>query len=150
MTRDIGEVFEYRGVKLQVVENTGCTRCYFKNDCHNQNRPDRNIIGLCGVTNTCDKISRIFTKLEEEKDMTLIPGKHYVKVNDGRLGVVMDCGIIFKEKSLHKRNIRKDLTSIWKVDDIIEIFEWDSSQNISFSFGNPETLKSIWIRQKLN
>ena len=79
--------------------------------------------------------------------MNLIPGKHYVKTRDGRFGVVMDCGVVFQKGSLHIGNIYEDLTSLWNSDDIIEIFQWDSSLNISFYFDDPKTLKSIWKRE---
>ena len=31
MERAIGDIFDYEGVKLKVIENVGCSGCYFDN-----------------------------------------------------------------------------------------------------------------------
>lgn len=45
-TRPIGEIFEWRGVKLQVVEHKTCQGCYFCDDAGCLNY--RHVTGYCG------------------------------------------------------------------------------------------------------
>lgn len=71
MERKIGEEFEYNGVRLKVVEEYGCDKCYFR---HLKYYPGAcsssehyNIHGCCNVSRN-DKKSVQFVKVEEMKD----------------------------------------------------------------------------------
>lgn len=63
-TREIGETFEWRGVKLQVVENEHCADCYFCGDkgCLNY----RSDTGYCGEYTRGDHKSIIFKRINEK------------------------------------------------------------------------------------
>ena len=67
LERQIGEQFDYKGVKLEVeiAEEPYCTGCYFNGEtidcCH---RSIRNIIGSCNAFNRSDLKYIIFKKLE--------------------------------------------------------------------------------------
>lgn len=62
-TRPIGEIFEYRGIKLQVVERRGCEGCYFYHlsDCMIKRR----INGYCGYLLREDNKNVIFKQIDE-------------------------------------------------------------------------------------
>jgi hypothetical protein len=64
MTREIGEVFEYNGVKLIVVEETdyyfGCDKCYMTGKCSYEG-----IEGDCNENHTDDNKNRIFVEVKE-------------------------------------------------------------------------------------
>lgn len=62
-TRPIGEIFEWRGVKLQVVENKTCQGCYFcgDNNCINF----RHDTGYCGHLVREDNKLVIFKRIIE-------------------------------------------------------------------------------------
>lgn len=62
-TRPIEEIFEWRGVKLQVVEKDTCDSCFFKNDsgCFSY----RNETGYCGESLREDNKSVIFKPIFE-------------------------------------------------------------------------------------
>lgn len=62
-TRPIGEIFEWHGVKLQVVENKTCEGCFFYDDAACLNY--RNDTGYCGEYVREDKISIIFKRINE-------------------------------------------------------------------------------------
>lgn len=64
-TRPIGETFERRGVKLQVVENKPCNGCYFygEDDCMNY----RNDTGYCGECIREDHKNVIFKRIIENE-----------------------------------------------------------------------------------
>ena len=48
MTKEIGEIIHFEGVKLKVVEHDYCRKCYFlKNKINCQTQEYRNIIGDC-------------------------------------------------------------------------------------------------------
>ena len=48
MERKIGETFDYKGKRLEVVEGIGCAGCYFPYVGSLCSYPDvKNIIGLC-------------------------------------------------------------------------------------------------------
>ena len=61
MTRPIGEVFDYKGIKLKVVESTRCTDCYF----HDKGCGDSSIRGYCGKSCRTDGYYVSFIKIEE-------------------------------------------------------------------------------------
>lgn len=62
-TRPIGEIFENRKVKLQVVENNNCMGCYFcgYDDCFNY----RSTTGYCGGLLRDDNKNVIFKRIIE-------------------------------------------------------------------------------------
>lgn len=62
-TRPIGEIFEHREVKLQVVEREECEGCYFwgEVDCMNY----RNDTGYCGDSVRDDQKNVIFKRIIE-------------------------------------------------------------------------------------
>lgn len=63
-TRPIGEIFEWRGVKLQVVENKSCKGCFFDgNECWNIDNVDA---GLCYAKYRDDRKSVIFKRINNE------------------------------------------------------------------------------------
>lgn len=62
MTRPIGEVFEYDGVTLEVVENGLCRGCYFDKDgCIESST----ITGACSCIDRSDKKSVIFKEKKQ-------------------------------------------------------------------------------------
>lgn len=74
MERKIGEVFEYNGVRLKVVEVGGCDKCYFRNL-----RPysgaciigeQYNIHGCCNISRN-DRKSVQFIKVEDMKEQEI-------------------------------------------------------------------------------
>ena len=62
-TRPIGEIFEYRGIKLQVVENDNCIGCYvyWNDDCLKYHRE----IGSCSGLFRDDQKNVIFKRIIE-------------------------------------------------------------------------------------
>ena len=44
MEREIGETFDYKGVRLEVIEHVGCNGCYFDNS---QCTGDISLTGNC-------------------------------------------------------------------------------------------------------
>lgn len=65
MERKIGEVFEYKGSKLKVMESEdGCTGCYLE-DCSCRNN---RVIGECISYRRNDKKSVIFVEVQEQQD----------------------------------------------------------------------------------
>lgn len=62
-TRPIGEIFEWHGVKLQVVEKISCDGCYFRtcDDCLNF----RKNTGYCGECVRDDQKNVIFKRITE-------------------------------------------------------------------------------------
>lgn len=63
MTRPIGEIFEYRKIKLQVVENNGCEGCYFEDKNCPINYPTKT--GWCGDSTRDDRKSVIFKRINK-------------------------------------------------------------------------------------
>lgn len=63
ITRPIGEIFENRKVKLQVVENNNCVGCYFcgYDDCYNY----RSTTGYCGGLLRNDNTNVIFKRIDK-------------------------------------------------------------------------------------
>lgn len=55
MERKVGEIFEVEGVKLQVVEDSGCVACYFLNS-------DQCVLLKCSAFDREDKKSVKFKK----------------------------------------------------------------------------------------
>ena len=67
--RKIGEVFEYQGKKLKVVQTEGstCYNCYFANrDCDCENT--RKVLGACVRETRSDNKPVIFVEVEEEAE----------------------------------------------------------------------------------
>ena len=71
MERKIGEEFEYNGVRLKVVEENGCDKCYFR---HLKYYPGAcsssehyNIHGCCNISRN-DRKSVQFIKVEDMKE----------------------------------------------------------------------------------
>lgn len=62
-TRAIGEMFEWREVKLQVVECETCQDCYFCNDIDCLYY--RGNTGYCGASNRTDNKSVIFKRINK-------------------------------------------------------------------------------------
>ena len=62
-TIPVGEIFEHRGIKLQVVENVHCAGCYFcgEVDCFNY----RKDTGYCGESVRNDGKNVIFKRINE-------------------------------------------------------------------------------------
>lgn len=72
MERKIGEVFEYDGKKLRVIEDPfdTCDGCYFnEKDC--QSDQILNIVGNCGYDLRKDKINVIFKEIKTENKSIL-------------------------------------------------------------------------------
>lgn len=66
MEKTIGEVFEYNGKKLKVVEcNFGCENCFF--DTGENCIADERLIGECAAYYREDKKSVIFKLLEVDR-----------------------------------------------------------------------------------
>lgn len=63
-TKPIGEIFEYCGIKLQVVENEDCNKCFFLGNkfCFNNHR--RN--GHCRSLLRKDNKSVIFKRIDNK------------------------------------------------------------------------------------
>ena len=59
MEREIGEIFDYDGVKLEVIEHVGCNGCYFDNS---QCTGNISLTGYCSVRS--DKKCVQFRKVE--------------------------------------------------------------------------------------
>ena len=64
MERKIGEIFDYEGVKLEVVESGSCKGCYFFKGVINCEGSIDFIEGYCGPFNRQDRKSVIFKKVE--------------------------------------------------------------------------------------
>lgn len=63
--RKVGEIFEYKGHKLKVMESEdGCTGCYFKESSCRNNR----LIGECIYCRRNDKTGVIFVEVQEQQD----------------------------------------------------------------------------------
>lgn len=62
-TRPIGEIFEYRGSKIQVVENVTCEGCLFH--CYKDCNFFRSNAGYCGESLREDNKSVIFKRIFE-------------------------------------------------------------------------------------
>lgn len=62
-TRDIGEVFRYNKLILQVVENKTCEGCYFCDGCDCLYL--RSVTGYCSMSNRIDRKSIIFKRIFE-------------------------------------------------------------------------------------
>ena len=74
MERKIGEEFEYNGVRLKVVEEYGCNKCYFR---HLKYYPGAcsssehyNIHGCCNISRN-DRKSVQFIKVEDMKEQEI-------------------------------------------------------------------------------
>lgn len=63
-TKPIGEIFEYCGIKLQVVGNIFCGGCYFSDNCACMN--NRSDTGYCSMYNRKDQKSVIFKRINNE------------------------------------------------------------------------------------
>lgn len=63
MDRPIGDIFEFKGVKLKVEESRTCNNCFLRNsnNCYNYNRT----FGNCGGNGREDKKYVSFVKIEE-------------------------------------------------------------------------------------
>jgi hypothetical protein len=64
VTREIGEIFKYKDVKLRVEKDIGinCERCHFRHDgCTVQ----KEIRGECSKVRTNDNIPRVFVEVKE-------------------------------------------------------------------------------------
>ena len=64
MERKIGEIFEYNGTKLEVVEGRPCDGCVFSGRSHCFDLKAI-ILGYCGGTLRSDGKCVIFKKVEE-------------------------------------------------------------------------------------
>ena len=70
MERKIGEVFEYNGVRLKVVEGDFCENCYFRDKRENEPcvRSEHILVsGVCSKTKREDHKSVQFIKIKNEK-----------------------------------------------------------------------------------
>ena len=68
MERSIGEVFDYNGIKLKVVEDESvCFGCYFSfwNICNGGELRCRSLVGNCAASARRDRTSVIFKEVEK-------------------------------------------------------------------------------------
>lgn len=94
MERKIGDIFEYEGEKLKVVNaGTACDGCYFKGkSCDNRNY---DITGICGWTRKDNQPVRFIKVNEEQQDEQPQPQEKPQKLN--LCEVLKDCptGTVF-------------------------------------------------------
>ena len=64
MERQIGEQFDYDGVKLEVVESGSCKGCYFFKGVINCEGSIDFVEGYCGPFNIQDRKAVMFKKVE--------------------------------------------------------------------------------------
>lgn len=88
MERKIGDIFEYEGEKLKVVNaGTACDGCYFKGkSCDNRNY---DITGICGWTRKDNQPVRFIKVNEEQQDEQPQPQEKPQKLN--LCEVLKDC-----------------------------------------------------------
>ena len=64
MKKEIGEIFEFNGVKLQIVESNGyCNSCYFNYNCIACIKPDN--LDKCKAYNRKDNKGIYFKVIKE-------------------------------------------------------------------------------------
>lgn len=64
MEREIGDIFNYNGVKLQIVKSNGyCNNCYFNDSCITCTKP--NILDNCQANNRKDNKNIHFKEIKE-------------------------------------------------------------------------------------
>lgn len=64
MERQIGEVFEYNGVKLEVIQNSACFECYFCKERIYCGVLKSTILGFCDAYNRIDSRTVIFKEVK--------------------------------------------------------------------------------------
>lgn len=65
MERQVGEVFDYDGVTLEVIEHGACLACYFYKERIYCGDLKRDILGSCGNINRSDRKMVVFKKVEK-------------------------------------------------------------------------------------
>ena len=66
MERKIGEIFDFKNMKLEVVEVTKpCVGCYFQKSDFNCEYFKRDVIGFCCSFSRIDRRQVIFKKVQE-------------------------------------------------------------------------------------
>lgn len=115
MERKIGEIFEFEGVKLQVVESSNCglnnTSCYFldEGDCESR---------ICGAFQRKDRTSVKFLKIG---DKTIKPTKEeLIKHCEKQIALNKGLPTRFSEKTMNEYKIFLELL---KGRNINEIFD---------------------------
>ena len=116
MERKIGEIFEFDGVKLQVVESSNCglnnTSCYFSDDeidCEPH---------MCGAFQRKDKKSVKFIKIE---DKTIKPTKEeLIRHCEKQIALYKNSPTRFSERIMNEHKIFLELL---KGRNINEIFD---------------------------
>ena len=64
MEREIGDIFNYNGVKLQIVESNGyCNNCYFNDSCITCTKPKN--LNNCQKHNRKDNKNIYFKEIKE-------------------------------------------------------------------------------------
>lgn len=61
MERQIGEIFDYKGIRLEVVEGESCDECFLRQACFDLNV---SILGYCGGALRSDGKYVYFKKVE--------------------------------------------------------------------------------------